>query len=107
MNGLPTPKSLPPKTDEIEVSIFGPGFGESLVVHLGNNEWLIVDSCRDLGGGGENLPVQYLESMGVDLATAVKLVVLTHWHDDHIRGVGEVLTKCGTAKVAMTSALSS
>jgi hypothetical protein len=30
-----------PTAQEIEVSIFGPGFGESIVVHAGNNEWVM------------------------------------------------------------------
>ncbi len=42
-----------PGQDIIEVSIFGPGKGEPILVHLGRNEWIIVDSCinaRTLSG---------------------------------------------------------
>ena len=44
MNQTPAER---PTAQEIEVSTFGPGFGESIVVHAGNNEWVIVDLCID------------------------------------------------------------
>ena len=34
-----------PAIDEIEVSIIGSGFGECILLHLTENEWVIVDSC--------------------------------------------------------------
>jgi hypothetical protein len=36
-----------PNADELEISLFGPGYGESLALHLGNGQWMIVDSCVD------------------------------------------------------------
>lgn len=33
-----------PRLDEIEVSLLGPGYGESVVVHMGGGEWMVVDS---------------------------------------------------------------
>lgn len=35
----------PPAHDELEVSVFGPGYGEAIVIHLGENEWILIDSC--------------------------------------------------------------
>ena len=35
--------STAPKHDEIEFTVFGPGVGESSLLHYGDNEWLIVD----------------------------------------------------------------
>src|SRR5207245_4671337 len=43
---VPDP-DLRPGPDEIELSIFGPGFGECLLVHLGDADWMMVDSCMD------------------------------------------------------------
>ena len=40
-----TAVTQPPCHDELEVSIFGPGIGESVVVHLGYGDWIVVDSC--------------------------------------------------------------
>jgi len=34
------------RPDELEVSVFGPGYGESLAIHLGLGSWIIIDSCR-------------------------------------------------------------
>ncbi len=32
---------------EITLIGTGGGYGESIVVHVGNNEWIVVDSCQD------------------------------------------------------------
>ena len=34
-----------PKEEEIEVSIIGPGYGECILLHVGHNDWVVVDSC--------------------------------------------------------------
>lgn len=95
---------IPPADDELEVSLFGPGFGESLVVHVGSGTWLIIDSCID-ASSGVPAPLYYLHQMKVDPALAVKSVVVTHWHDDHIRGMGKVLRACSAARICIPSAL--
>ena len=43
--------------------------------------------------------------MGIDPASAVRVVVATHWHDDHARGLAEVVTTCTTAEFVCASAL--
>jgi len=95
----------PPDPDMLEVSLFGTGVGESIAVHIGQGNWLLVDSCRQ---GKDDLPahISYLQSIGVDLSKAVKLFVITHWHDDHIDGAAEVVKQCSEAKIAISSALS-
>ena len=35
----------PPGEDEFEVVLLGPGYGESIVLHVGYGGWIIVDSC--------------------------------------------------------------
>jgi hypothetical protein len=35
----------------------------------------------------------------------VKLVIVTHWHDDHVRGVGRIVEACPSAVVACSAAL--
>jgi hypothetical protein len=37
-----------PAPEELEVTVFGPGFGESVIVHLGHNRWIVFDSCSTL-----------------------------------------------------------
>ncbi|MBF0320871.1 MAG: MBL fold metallo-hydrolase [Nitrospirae bacterium] len=94
----------PPDEDEIEISIFGPGYGESIVIHIGENNWIIVDSCID-AKTKRPVPLQYLEQIGVDPKTSVKLVVATHWHDDHIRGLSEIMNNCGSAVLSCSIAI--
>ena len=95
-----------PGADEVEFTLLGPGYGESAVVHLGADDWIVVDSFRPKGSGG-SIPaaIGYLEAMGSDPAEAVKLIVATHWHDDHIRGMAELVDRCGEAVFCCSAAL--
>jgi hypothetical protein len=74
-----------PAPDELEVSLFGPGYGECVLVHLGLGEWLIIDSCVNQYEGG-NPALDYLKSLAIDPAEAVRLIVASHWDDDHVHG---------------------
>lgn len=94
----------PPADDEVEVSVFGPGYGESVLVHLGNQEWMIVDSCVDLASRTP-ASLNYLRALGVALNTSVKLVIATHWHDDHIRGLATIIESCAEADFVCSAAL--
>lgn len=96
-----------PAAEEIEITLLGPGYGESIVVHLGNNEWLIVDSCIDaLDGNSSAAPLKYLRSIGVDCQTAVKYIVASHWDDDHVKGLAEVVDACPDALFITTQVFS-
>lgn len=99
-------RNHPPQNDELEISLFGPGVGECVVVHLGNNEWMIVDSCRSRAQA-EPVALEYLEELGVDISSNVKLIVVTHWHDDHIDGISKLVKASKGARVAISSALRS
>ena len=92
-----------PSADEIEVVLFGPGYGESIVVHLGDDSWVIVDSC--INSEGKPRALEYLESIGVNPAKAVDVVVATHWHDDHIRGIATVVEVCNRAEFCCANTL--
>ena len=87
-----------PKANEIEVTVLGPGYGESVVVHLGNGEWLIVDSCVDATELNKpSAPLKYLRTIGVQVESAVKIIVVSHWDDDHVKGISEVVEACPNA----------
>ncbi len=83
----------PPLPDELEITTLGPGSssGESIVVHLKDDEWIIIDSCKI---GGKVLPLEYLSGIDVDCEKQVKMVICTHWHTDHIQGMPEILSTC-------------
>ena len=93
-----------PPQNVVEVSIFGPGKGESVLVHLGNKRWIIVDSCIDQRTS-EVSALSYLNRIGVDPAEAVLLVVATHAHDDHFAGIAEVFRRCSNSQFVCSDAL--
>jgi hypothetical protein len=31
-----------PNSEELEIHVFGPGYGESVLVHLGSGDWLVI-----------------------------------------------------------------
>jgi len=95
----------PPGQDEFELTLFGPGYGESVVLHVGNGAWVVVDSCVDADGAPRAL--RYLEDLGLDPARSVALVVATHWHDDHIRGMARLVEACAGAGFCCSAALRS
>lgn len=91
-----------PAVDEIEITIFGPGYGESILLHVGSGHWIIIDSCLD--NDGTPAAISYLKEIGVSPA-AVRVVAATHWHDDHIKGLPETLRACGNARFCIGAAL--
>jgi hypothetical protein len=94
----------PPKSDELEISIIGPGRGECVIVHLGDNEWCIVDSCT-ARGSEEPVALDYLRGFENGALSRVRLIVATHWHDDHIRGIASVLKEIPHASFSCSAAL--
>lgn len=51
----------PPDAQEMEITLFGPGYGESVVVHLGDQHWFIVDSCYGAWCDVDPAPIWYLK----------------------------------------------
>ena len=43
-------------------------------------------------------------ALGIDLE-AVKIIVVTHWHDDHIEGIAQTASECTAARIACSQAL--
>lgn len=83
-----------PGDDEFELTLFGPGYGESLVLHVGGGSWVLIDSCGRTDGP---VALDYLRSIDVDPPEAVRMIAATHWHDDHIRGLAELVRVCAKA----------
>lgn len=85
--------SAPPSNNELEISLFGPGVGECLLLHLGDNYWIVIDSCQKKGSK-QSIIVDYLDSLGLDPADSIKKIIITHWHNDHIRGIADLVRRC-------------
>lgn len=79
----------------VEITLIGTGggYGESIVIHLADNHWIVIDSCVD-PISKTCLPLEYLKDRGVNLSRDVKLIICTHWHDDHILGIDELYDVC-------------
>jgi beta-lactamase superfamily II metal-dependent hydrolase len=92
----------PPDADEIEVTVIGPGFGEAVLVHIGDGKWFLIDSCADRGAS-ESASLTYLTDIGVD-PSAVFLIIVSHWDDDHCRGLAGLVRACSRAEIAMSKA---
>jgi len=99
-------RPVAPKSDELEISVIEPGLGECVLLHVGHNEWCIVDSCT-AAGSTESVALEYLNSFNNGAVDGVKLIVATHWHDDHIRGLSSILRRVPTALFFCSAALSS
>lgn len=86
-----------PAHDVFEITTIGTGSskGESVVVHLGNDEWIIIDCCRS-AQYDMPLPLHYLHEIGVT-DDMVKMIICTHWHGDHIDGLSTLIEKCTNA----------
>lgn len=96
----------PPQAGELEVSIFGPGYGEAIALHIGDGQWILVDSCSE-PGSDKPASLEYLHHLDVAVSQAVRLIVATHWHDDHVRGISTLLRECKAAKLVIPGALTS
>jgi beta-lactamase superfamily II metal-dependent hydrolase len=86
-----------PDPSEIEVSVFGKGVGESTVLHLQDDHWIIVDSFVD-PDTKKPISLEYLDYIGVSY-DKVKKIIVTHWDWDHIAGLYDLVKKCSSAKV--------
>jgi hypothetical protein len=78
-----------PDADELEVTVFGPRRGECIIIHVPNGPWFIVDSMI-VSRDGQRVPVAtaYLDAIR---ESDVYGVFVTHWHDDHTKGVADLL----------------
>ena len=95
----------PPQKDEIQLVVFGRGVGECILLHLGSNKWVIVDSFR-LQREPNPVSINYLNQINVNVKEDVVAVVATHWDDDHIKGFNQTIMECESAKIAISAVLS-
>lgn len=93
-----------PAKDISEVSLFGPGIGECIVIHLGADKWFVIDSCR-CPSTKKPIAIKYLEELGVEVSTQVEGILITHWHKDHIDGAFDLVNECNSAQIYFSAAL--
>lgn len=87
----------------LEVTLLGPGYGESVLINIGDNNWIVIDSCK--GNNGEPAAIEYFNDNKVSLERVI-LIVATHWHDDHIWGLSKLVSECKNAMFCTSIAFS-
>lgn len=92
-----------PGPNQIEMTFLGPGFGESTLIHVGDGVWITVDSCVD-SSKQFSRALNYFEMIGVS-PTSLRIIVATHWHDDHIRGLSQVVEAAPGADFVCSAAI--
>lgn len=93
-----------PLAHQIQVAVLGRGVGESVVVHIGDGRWIVVDSFLVTKDDGSRVPaaLHYLDSLGVD-RESVAAVVVSHFDVDHVRGLRQVLSDSAADAVLVLS----
>lgn len=94
-----------PEADELEVSLFGPGYGEAIAMHIGDGQWMLVDSCWLDRRHSVAVTAKYLEDLGV-ADDQVRHVIASHWHDDHVGGIASLVRRYKKAEFHFPSFLS-
>lgn len=86
-----------PTENQIEINLFGGGssYGEAVLVHFGNHRWMVVDSVKD-PNTKKPVILDYLEEIGEN-PDSIELILATHWHDDHIKGISDIYSASGSA----------
>lgn len=92
-----------PSSNEVEVTLIGTGggYGESIVIKIGFDKWIIIDSCIN-PLTKESLAISYLNEIGVNLSQVI-LIICTHWHNDHIKGLARTLEQCVNAEFSFSA----
>lgn len=87
--------------DRLHVIVFGPGYGESVAVHVPDGGWLICDSLSGTGTRAGFVPAAELLSQRGEPAA---LLLLTHPHDDHVAGFDRLVNRFAQGPVGLLGA---
>lgn len=67
----------------------------------------MVDSCARQSGGVPRIPaLEYLKDLGVNVGTQLVMIVATHAHDDHFKGIADVFQEAASAHFVVSAATS-
>lgn len=80
---------ISPTEKEIELVVFGRGYGECILFKYSNTEYMIIDSFINPDTNNP-IAIDYLNAINVPIGNICK-VVITHWHGDHIAGVSDII----------------
>ena len=94
---------IPPNKEELEIILFGRGYGESILVNFGNFRYAVIDSFLNPSTGNP-IALDYLNKINIPFKN-IELVVATHWHNDHIKGLSKILTEANSNAKFVTSTI--
>lgn len=75
-----------PPVDRLTAITFGPGYGESTVIRIPPDHWLVVDSLQE-PTTGRNPALEFLRRQEVTASA----LILTHRHQDHAAGFDRLI----------------
>ena len=77
--------------ESLEIHVLGAGKGESIVLRWPGDRWGVVDCYTpSLSDYDTNPTLRFLQSQGV---SELEFLCLTHPHDDHFRGMSQLLER--------------
>jgi len=89
----------------LKIVVFGRGNGESILVELENNTWMVID-CFNTPGTKEPAALTYLKNLGFNPLEVLIKIVITHFHSDHIQGMLNLIKQASPdADIYMPEAL--
>lgn len=92
-------------TPELRLYVINAGIGESIIVHMPNNKWGVVDCyAPSIIESNTNPTLQFLIKCQVK---ELEFLCLTHPHDDHYRGMSHLLNRFSTKYFWRSAAMTS
>lgn len=77
-----------PSSGVPQIVIMGTGYGECILVHLGNDKYVMIDSFLN-PETKHPIAADYLNCIGLGIQNIIG-IICTHWDDDHIKGIYEI-----------------
>lgn len=72
----------------IEVVVFGKGYGESILLHIGE-KWFVVDSFIE-SKSRKPIAIKYLSDNGYSIDD-ISGIICSHWDNDHVLGISQII----------------
>lgn len=77
-----------PSSGVPQIVIMGTGYGECILVHLGNDKYVMIDSFLN-PETKKPIAADYLDNIGLSIHNIIG-IICTHWDDDHIKGMYDI-----------------
>ncbi len=76
-----------------------------MLININDDTYVVIDSFINYASGNSVI-LDYLQEAVIS-PEKVKFIIATHWHDDHVKGLSQVLKECSQSKFVISNALSS